>query len=963
MQQPVERHILALPPRRQNTGNLHQMKLMSTEPHTDAESRRLRESGSRAQNWQRWGPYLAERQWGTVREDYSADGEAWGYFTHEQSRSRAYRWGEDGLLGVTDRECRLCFALALWNGRDPILKERLFGLTGPEGNHGEDVKECYYYLDSTPTHSYMKALYKYPQGAFPYARLIEENRRRTQAEPEFELADTGIFDESRYFDVVAEYAKAAPDDLLIRLTIANRGPDAAAIHLLPTLWFRNSWSWGCTHEGCEVKPRLEAAGPAAVVARHVSLGEFRLDVEQPAGGEPAELVFTENETDAQQAFAVDDGKRYVKDAFHRYLIEGETAAINPQRHGTKTAAIYRFNIPAGEQVTIRLRLAAASETKEQPFAGFDELFTLRIREADEFYAARIPDSSSAEEANVARQAYAGLLWSKQFYHYVVKDWLTGDPDQPEPPAARRLGRNHDWPHLFNRDVISMPDAWEYPWYAAWDLAFHMIPMATVDPEFAKSQLELFLREWYLHPNGQMPAYEWALSDVNPPVHAWACWRVYKMTAPRGERDVAFLKRVFTKLLLNFTWWVNRKDVSGNHLFAGGFLGLDNIGVFDRSKPLPGGGRLEQADGTAWMAFYASTMLAMALELAQFDNTYEDIASKFFEHFVHIADAMNTLGGMGLWHEADGFFYDQLKVEDSVTSLGIRSIVGIIPLFAVEVLEQADIDRLPGFRKRMEWFLKHRPDLGRHIAYCEKSHIGVEHDDEHGDDFAGHRLLAIPSCERLQRVLAYLFDETEFLAPHGIRALSQFHREHPFVLWAEGQEHRVDYTPGESTTGIFGGNSNWRGPIWFPINFLIIEALERYYHFYGDSVSIPCPTGSGRMLNLFEASQELRRRLSSLFLPDATGRRPCHGAEERYANDPHWRDLPLFYEYFHGDDGRGLGASHQTGWTALVATILRDLHTPRAAGPAQLTLPAATSAHEPNGRLAQPQHGHKQTQPL
>ncbi len=882
---------------------------------TDAETRRLNEASDRTQNWKRWGPYLAERQWGTVREDYSDDGEAWDYFPHEQAASRAYRWGEDGLLGISDRQCRLCFAIALWNGRDPILKERLFGLTGPEGNHGEDVKECYYYLDSTPTHSYMKALYKYPQREFPYGKLVAENGRRSKLEPEYEIVDSGVFDGDRYFDVFAEYAKGSPNDMLIRLTVANRGPEAATIHLLPTLWFRNSWSWGCTHEGCEVKPRMQAEGPSAVIARHTTLGEFRFDVDRPIVGPQVELVFTDNETNTERVFGTGDingSNRFVKDAFHDYVIHGDTTAVNPKQFGTKVAAMTKVTIAPGQQVVMKMRLTAVNEATGHPFADFDELFAKRIDEADDFYAKRIAGPLGKEAVNVSRQAYAGLLWSKQFYHYVVKDWLEGDPDQPAPPASRKSGRNHDWPHLFNRDIISMPDKWEYPWYAAWDLAFHMIPMAAVDPAFAKKQLELFLREWYLHPNGQMPAYEWALSDVNPPVHAWACWRVYKMTAPRGERDVAFLKRVFTKLLVNFTWWVNRKDVSGNHLFGGGFLGLDNIGVFDRSKPLPGGGQLEQADGTAWMAFYASTMLAMALELAQFDNTYEDIASKFFEHFIFIADAMNTLGGEGLWHEPDGFYYDQMKLDDSVMPMGIRSIVGLIPLFAVEVLEQAEIDRLPGFRKRMEWFLKYRPDLGRHIAYCERSresNSGVR------------RLLAIPSRERLESMLRYLLDESEFLAPHGIRALSRVHRDYPFVMWVDGEEHRVDYTPGESTTGLFGGNSNWRGPIWMPINYLIIEALERYHYFYGDEVQVECPTGSGNWMSLFEASQELRRRLASLFLPDDSGRRPCHGTDLRYANDPYWRDFPLYYEYFHGDTGRGVGASHQTGWTALVATIL------------------------------------------
>jgi hypothetical protein len=896
---------------------------MSDSSSTTKESQRLAEDAARTKNWKRWGPYLAERQWGTVREDYSEQGEAWGFVTHDQARSRAYRWGEDGLLGICDRECRLCFSLALWNGRDPILKERLFGLTGPEGNHGEDVKECYYYLDSTPTHSYMKALYKYPQKEFPYAQLVEENRRRSKTEPEFELTDTGIFDEQRYFDVTVEYAKASPNDILIRLTVANRGPDPATIHLLPTVWFHNTWSWGHIQEDTETKPRLEAAGPNSILARHATLGDFRLDIEPTANGSAAEFVFTENETNAARVFGADDGKHYKKDAFHQYVIHGDKGAVNPEQFGTKAAAVLRLTIPAGSQTVVKLRLTAVDEAAREPFADFEQIFAQRLAEADAFYAERISAGCGNAAASVARQAYAGLLWSKQFYHYVVKDWLAGDPDQPIPPLLRQIGRNHDWPHLFNRDIISMPDKWEYPWYAAWDLAFHMIPMATVDPDFAKGQLELFLREWYLHPNGQIPAYEWALSDVNPPVHAWACWRVYKMTAPRGERDVAFLKRVFTKLLLNFTWWVNRKDVAGNHLFAGGFLGLDNIGVFDRSSPLPGGGRLEQADGTAWMAFYASTMLAMALELAQFDNTYEDIASKFFEHFVHIADAMNTLGGMGLWHEGDGFYYDQLRVDDKVMPLGIRSIVGLIPLFAVEVLDQADIDRLPGFRKRMEWFLKHRPDLGRHIAYCEHSGHGKKSD---GSDkgVSAQRLLAIPSRERLERVLRYLLDESEFLAPHGVRALSRFHHEHPYILWTDGQEHRVDYTPGESTTGLFGGNSNWRGPIWFPVNFLLIEALERYHYFYGDEVQVECPVGSGQRRNLFEVSQELRRRLAALFLPDANGQRACHGDDQRYATDPHWRDLTLFYEYFHGDTGRGIGASHQTGWTALASTIIGNL---------------------------------------
>lgn len=885
-------------------------------PIADAEERRLGESRDRVANWHRWGPYLSERQWATVREDYSEDGECWDYFPHAQARSRAYRWGEDGLLGICDRQCRLCFAVALWNGRDPILKERLFGLTGPEGNHGEDVKECYYYLDSTPTHSYMKALYKYPQAEFPYARLLEENRRRSRLDPEFELADTGVFAESRYFDVFAEYAKASPDDVLIRLTIANRGPSAATLHLLPTVWFRNTWSWGCVHEGCEVKPHLEADGEGAVRARHPTLGEYRLCADVGPDDRGPELIFTENESNLELLGCGCNGDTPTKDAFHEYIVQGHSEAISPRSVGTKAAARYHLKVPAGGEVAVRLRLVAAGEAPSDPFgAEFDGVFARRAREADDFYAARGAHSEDArdEPSRVARQAYAGLLWSKQFYHYVVKNWLEGDPDQVRPPETRKRGRNRDWPHLFNRDVISMPDKWEYPWYAAWDLAFHMLPMAKVDPEFAKSQLQLFLREWYMHPNGQIPAYEFNLSDVNPPVHAWACWRVYKMTGPRGGRDRRFLASVFTKLLVNFTWWVNRKDVEGNHLFSGGFLGLDNIGVFDRSKPLPGGGSLQQADGTAWMAFYSATMLSMALELAVEDPTYEDIASKFFEHFVHIADAMNTVGGSGLWDEADGFYYDQLRAADFSAPLGARSIVGVIPLFAVEVLEEDAIDRLPGFRKRMEWFLRNRPDLATQITYCERS---CEESDKHR-----HRLLAIPSRERLRSVLRYVLDESEFLSPFGVRAMSAAYRDRPYVFWAGGEEHRLHYSPGESTSGLFGGNSNWRGPVWFPVNYLLVESLERYHHFYGDSLTVECPVGSGRMLNLWQVADEIARRLTRLFLPDPTGRRPCHGGDERYALDPHCRDLVLFHEYFHGDTGRGLGASHQTGWTALVASLL------------------------------------------
>ena len=879
-----------------------------------AEETRLRQSYDRTSNWHRWGPYLSERQWGTVREDYSENGDCWNYFPHDHARSRAYRWGEDGLLGICDRECRLCFSLALWNGKDSILKERLFGLSGPEGNHGEDVKEAYFYLDSTPTHSYMKALYKYPQAEFPYAWLVEENGRRGKFEPEFELADTGAFKDNRYFDVFAEYAKASPDDVLIRMSVSNRASEPATIHLLPTLMFRNTWSWGCTHEGCERKPIITLQADGSLCADHVTLGRFRFSFDEiPSAGTP-QILFTENETNADRINGASNNSHPSKDAFHDYVISGDAAAVSHKPRGTKAAPHYELTIPALGEVTVRLRLTAEAQVDGSPFDDrFDGIFATRIAEANQFYAAKSPLTITEDERQVARQAFAGLLWSKQFYHYAVEPWLQGDPELPEPPASRWKGRNHDWPHLFNRDVISMPDKWEYPWYAAWDLAFHMIPMATVDPEFAKSQLLLILREWYMHPNGQIPAYEFGFSDVNPPVHAWACWRVYKMTGQRGQRDRSFLARAFHKLLINFTWWVNRKDVNGQHLFAGGFLGLDNIGVFDRSKPLPTGGHLEQADGTAWMAFYCATMLAIALELAHEDPAYEDVASKFFEHFVDITDAMNCLGGTGLWDETDGFYYDQLHANGQSHRLKIRSIVGIIPLFAVEVLEDELLLELPGFRKRMEWFLKHRKDLARQISYLER--------EQSDGSTQTHRLLAIPSRERLERVLRYVLDENEFLAPYGIRALSRIHAEKPYTFWVGGEEHRVEYVPGESTSGLFGGNSNWRGPIWFPVNYLLIEALERYHHFYGESFQIECPTGSGEWMTLQQVARELSRRLASLFLPDEEGHRPCHGSDERFSEDPHWRDLVLFYEYFHGENGRGVGASHQTGWTALVARLL------------------------------------------
>jgi hypothetical protein len=886
-----------------------------------AEIRRLEEDGLRQANWKRWGPYLSERQWATVREDYSPDGQSWTHFPHDHARSRAYRWGEDGLLGITDRECRLCFALALWNTRDPFLKERLFGLTGPQGNHGEDVKECYYYLDSTPTHSYMRALYQYPQSRFPYEALLAENQRRSREEPEFELADTGVFADQRYFDVTAEYAKGGPDDLLIAITAVNRGPETAVLHLLPTLWFRNTWIWGCVHEGCWMKPLLRLAEDATLRAEHVTLGRFHFAADRASDGTGCQWLFTDNLTNTERLYGAANQSPYVKDAFDRYVVEGQMAAVNPRHFGTKSAAHYRLEIPAGAEVQVRLRLFAEAESPGEPFGeGFGRVMAERKRQCDEFYAQVIPAELGPQERLVARRAYAGLLWSKQFFHYVVEDWLAGDPNLPPPPESRKTGRNADWPHLFNRDVLSVPDKWEYPWYAAWDLAFHMIPLARLDPAFAKEQLTLLLREWYMHPNGQIPAYEFDFGDVNPPVHAWACWRVYKMTGPRGQRDWRFLSSAFQKLLINFTWWVNRKDARGKHLFSGGFLGLDNIGVFDRSRPLPRGGVLEQADGTAWMAFYCATMLAMAIELSRFDPAAEDVASKFFEHFVYIADAINTIGGTGLWDEDDGFYYDQMYVDGRRIPLRVRSMVGLIPLLTVQVLSDELIGGLPGFRKRLDWFLTYRRDLAKHISYMEA---------QDGRAAPDRRLLAIPSRQRLQRVLRYLLDEKEFLSPYGIRSLSKYHQENPYVFRCSGQEYRVEYLPGESNTNLFGGNSNWRGPVWFPLNYLLIEALQRYHYFYGDSLKVECPTASGRWMDLAEAARELSSRLVKLFLPEGSNRRPYQGGAPAAAG-PDRHDLLLFHEYFHGDSGAGLGASHQTGWTSLVADCLGKLARGKAA---------------------------------
>jgi mannosylglycerate hydrolase MGH1-like protein len=878
----------------------------STRP--TAEGRRLEESRQRTAHWKRWGPYLSERQWGTVREDYSEPGTPWEYFPHDHARSRAYRWGEDGLAGISDNHQRLCFALAIWNGRDPILKERLFGLSGRDGNHGEDVKEYFYYLDSTPTHSYMKWLYKYPQRAYPYDLLVAENRRRGRAEPEFELIDTGVFDDDRYFDVEVEYAKAAPDDLLVRLTVRNRGPDPAEVHLLPTLWFRNTWAW---EPGAE-RPRL-AMGPAVeggvcVEADHPTLGRRRLF----CAGDP-ELLFTENDSDAWRLWGADNPSPYVKNAINELVVHGASDAVNPARTGTKAAARYRVVVSPGGSEEVRLRLSDAPPGAGLLGRDFEVVFAARRREADEFYAEVLPDTLSPDGQLVMRQALAGMLWSKQWYHYDVHRWLIGDPTYPPPPATRLTGRNHPWGHLYNADVISMPDKWEYPWYAAWDLAFHCVALTLVDPDFAKDQLILFLREWYMHPNGQLPAYEWALGDVNPPVHAWAAWRVYKIEKRlRGRADRAFLERVFHKLLLNFTWWVNREDPEGQNVFQGGFLGLDNIGVFDRSAPLPTGGHIEQSDGTSWMGMYCLNMLAIALELARDNAAYEDVASKFFEHFVYIARAMNDFSGVELWDEEDGFYYDVLHLPDGTTHrLKVRSMVGLVPLFAVETLEPEIIERLPNFKRRMNWFIDNRPEFRPHLDATRHSAEGER------------RLLSLVPRQRLRRVLARMLDENEFLSPYGIRALSAYHRDHPYVFSWGAVTERVAYEPGESATGLFGGNSNWRGPIWMPLNFLLIEALQRLDWYYGYTFQVEFPTGSDRLRSLWEVSQGLSRRLVRIFLRRPDGRRPVHAAVERFQRDPHWRDLVLFHEYFHGDSGAGLGASHQTGWTGLVAKLLQQ----------------------------------------
>jgi hypothetical protein len=879
-----------------------------------AEHARLADDAAGNADWKHWGPYLSERAWGTVREDYSPGGTAWDAVPHDHARSHAYRWNEDGLAGISDRRQYLSFAIALWNGEDAILKERLFGLSGPEGNHGEDVKEAYYYRDATPTHSYLSMLYKYPQAGFPYGDLVAENARRGLDDPEYELIDTGVFDDGRYFDVEVSYSKADTDDILVQIAIANRGPESAPCVVLPTLWFRNTWSWGYDSGpmgDVPIRPEMHEGIPtetaATIVADHPGIGTYHLYAE--AG---QELLFTENETNGARLFDWPLATPYVKDSFHRFIVGGDDDAVNPDNTGTKAAVVYRYTIDPGETRTIRLRLS--STPHEMPFAEFDALRSLRKVEADEFYDNVLHRNLDADQRSVQRQALAGMIWSKQLYYYDVRQWIHGDPAGPRPPQARRWGRNHGWDHLNNFDIISMPDAWEYPWFAAWDLAFHTVPLAMVDPEFAKGQLLLMTREWYMHPNGQIPAYEWAFGDVNPPVHAWAAWRVFEMDAlATGTPDVAFLKTIFHKLLLNFTWWVNMKDTDGNNVFQGGFLGLDNISIFDRSASLPTGGHIDQSDGTAWMGFFTLEMLKIALELARHDPVYQDLATKFFEHFLAIAAAMADVeGGHGLWDPEDGFYYDVLHLPDgSTTHLKVRSLVGLMPLLAVDIARDEGVANLTEFIGRTKWFIENRPELRHHLA--------VEEDP----GFGGRYLVSILSKDRVVALLRYMLDENEFLSPHGIRSLSKVHEAEPYRLSFGGEAFEIDYEPDESTCGLFGGNSNWRGPVWFPINFLLIEALREIHEYYGDDLRVEMPTGSSTMMTLDQVADDLTRRLTGLFLPDEQGHRPAHGGEDRYRDDPYWRDLVLFYEYFSGDTGAGLGASHQTGWTGLVATLLQE----------------------------------------
>lgn len=869
----------------------------------NSEKQRLTESDNHQKKWKKWGPYMADRQWGTIREDYSASGNAWGFLTHDMARSKAYRWGEDGIAGISDDRQRLCFSFAFWNRKDAILKERFFGLSGIEGNHGEDVKEYYFHLDNTPTHSYMKMLYKYPQQEFPYDLLVRENLARDKSQPEFELCDTGIFDKNEYFDILFEYAKSAETDLLIKISVFNRNNEDAELNVIPQICFRNTWSWGYD----PYKPQINLVRKNSFYADHKILGKYYLY----AKGEP-EPMFCDNDTNAGRLYYLKDNKGYFKDGMHEYIVNGNKQAINPEKKGTKAGFNYLLNVPAGESVTLQLRLTAIPN--ERPFSGFEDIFRIRKAEADEFYAALQSEVIGEEEKTIQRQALAGMLWNKQFYYFDIPQWLSGDPAQPAPPDERKHGRNNDWEHLTNAEIISMPDKWEYPWYASWDLAFHCITLALVDPHFAKGQLKLLTREWYMHPNGQLPAYEWNFSDVNPPVHAWATWRVYKIDAKHngGKEDRAFLESVFHKLLLNFTWWVNRKDILNRNIFQGGFLGLDNIGVFDRSAEIPGGGRIEQADGTAWMAMYTLNMMRIALELAKRNRVYEDLASKFLEHFLYIAGAMSNIDGKGidLWDEDDQFFYDVLHTDGEVKKLKVRSMVGLIPLFAVEVIEPDIIKSSPEFAKRTDWFLNYRPDLANLV-----SRWAVEGKGE-------RRLFSLLRGSRLKKILKRMLDETEFLSEYGVRSLSKFHEKQPFIFNMLHADYTVDYQPAESTMSLFGGNSNWRGPVWFPVNFLIIESLQRFHHYYGDDFKVECPTNSGTYLTLNEIATELSDRLARIFLLNDNEERPVNDKMKKFWLDQHFKNYILFYEYFHGDTGKGLGAAHQTGWTGLIAKLLQ-----------------------------------------
>ena len=885
--------------------------MMDTEEHL-----RLLAHGRKEANWKEWGPYLSDRAWGTVREDYSPEGEPWEYFPHDHARSRAYRWNEDGIGGISDRNQYLCFAFSFWNGEDEILKERFFGLTGNEGNHGEDVKEYYYYLDNTPTHSYMKMLYKYPQKAFPYFKLKDENKRRGRNEPEYELIDTGIFDQDEYFDIFIEYAKRGQEDILIKLTLHNRSSKLRSCSVLPTLWFRNTWDWGYLNGpmgDVQEKPHLRSYPSgndfSTVLGSHTALGNYYLYALNTK-----ESLFTENVTNTSLLYGASSPPRYSKDAFHRYLVKGEKEAINPLQEGTKAAFHYTLSVPSGESASIYLRLSR--EKLENPFKHAELTFQERKKEADLFYETVYSENTSAEEKLIQRQAFAGLLWNKQLYYFDAEQWLKGDlPPQPTPSIKRREGRNKNWEHLVNFDILSMPDKWEYPWYASWDLAFHAVTLVLIDPDFAKRQLILMTREWYMHPNGQLPAYEWEFSDVNPPVLAWAAWRVYKIDAKQNQKpDLEFLKGLFNKLLLNFTWWVNIKDEEGKNVFQGGFLGLDNISIFDRSKPLPAGGHIDQSDGTAWMGFYCVIMMKIALELSKSDPVYQDTATKFFEHFLRIAGAMRNCGGKGvdLWHEEDGFYYDVLHMpNDSIQHLKVRSLVGLLPLLAVETLEPLAIKETPIFERRVEWFISKKPNIASSISSVFEQGVGHR------------RLMSLMNKERLTRVLKRLFDEGEFLSEYGIRSLSKYHDKHPYSLFIDGMDYSINYQPAESQSGLFGGNSNWRGPIWLPLNLLIIETLQKYHHYYGDSLKAEFPTGSGRYLNLKDISKDLSKRLINIFKKDEKGERPVFGGQKLFKENPHWQDLILFHEYFDGDKGTGLGASHQTGWTALIAKLIQQ----------------------------------------